>query len=163
MQSFPKNKSSTHPRTNQISPGDRSSTQPRTTKSLPGNRFSAHPPNRAFPTGPREPPPRIASPGFGKPPTRMLCIVFPALYQAVSYRLPRKGGYPKILRKKLTLLPGLVRKPRHLPLGLQPRSPERFTHDSLSIYRNAELFRTWHTSLPDSTDKLRRPAGQSHL
>ena len=75
-------------------------------------------------------------------------------------RLPSKGRYPNLLRKRQSLLPGLVRRPRHLPL--QPRSPERSTHDSLSIYRNAELFRTRHTSLLDSTDKLRRPAGQPH-
>ena len=122
------------------------------------NRSSTHPPNSAFPAWPRESPNSIPKP---RETPYATVIVFPALFSAVSLSI--KSGYPQILRKKLTLLPGLVRKPRHLPLGLQPRSPERSTHDSLSIYRNAELFRTRHTSLPDSTDKLRRPAGQSHL
>ena len=105
-----------------------------TLQSLPGNRFSAHPQ------------------GFWKPHTG-----------PSPSRLPRKGGYPQLLRKRLTLIPGLVRRPQHLPLGCQPRSPERSTHDSLSIYRNAELLRTRNTTLPDSTAQRKRPAGQPHF
>ena len=52
-------------------------------------------------------------------------------------------------RKGLTLLPGLVRRPQHLPLGRQLRSPECSTNDSLSNYRIARLFRTRQVSLPD--------------
>ena len=116
-------------------------------QSLPNNRASAHPRNRAVPTGHRDPPNSFLM--LRETPYTTL-LVFPGLYptsRPLSY--PARVGIPNYLG--LTLLPGLVRRPRHLPLGCQLRSPEPSTHDSLSIYRNAELFRTRHTSLPDST------------
>ena len=66
-------------------------------------------------------------------------------------------------RKGLTLLPGLVRRPQHLPLGRQQMSPECSTNDSLSNYRIAGLFRTRQVSLPDSTTQRVGPAGQTHF
>ena len=105
--------------------------------------------------------------GLGSPPNRVSgnsLLDYDSLPWSIMDRLLlRKGGYPQLLRKRLTLLPGLVRRPRHLPLGCQPRSPECSTHDSLSIYRNAELFWTRHTSLPDSTAQRKRHAGQPHF
>ena len=104
--------------------------------------------------------PQIALSGFGKPPTR---LVFPVLSSFSYSQLPSWGGYPLMARKGLTLLPGLVRRPQHLPLGRQLRSPERSTNDYLSIYRIAGLFRTRQVSLPDSTTQRVRPAGQTHF
>ena len=52
-------------------------------------------------------------------------MVFPVLWLTIrplSY--PERAGIP-ITRKGLTLLPRIVRRPQHLPLGRQLRSPER--------------------------------------
>ena len=84
-----------------------------TLQSLPGNRSSAHPRNRAFSTGHREPPnslPRLRETPYS---TTSLLYTGPS-----SSRLPRKGGYPQLLRKRLTLLPGLVRRPGISHLGV---------------------------------------------
>ena len=103
--------------------------------------------------------------GLGSPPNSLLrlretpyttLLVFPALYPRHDFSVTQKGRVSPFTRKGLTLLPGLVRRPQHLPLGLQPRSPECSTHTSLSI-------RTWQTSHPDSTAQLVRSAGQTHL
>ena len=41
------------------------------------------------------------------------------------FTVTQKGRVSPITRKGLSLLLGLVRRPQHLPLGLQTRSPER--------------------------------------
>ena len=125
------------------------------------SRTTAHPRNRATPARPREPPeyPPQAS-GYPLHDSNSLpCSIVKCHYFSVT----QKGRVSPITRKGLTLLPGLVRRPQHLPLGHQPRSPERSPHHHLSIQRYAGLFRTRQTSLPDSTAQLMRPAGQSHF
>ena len=121
-------------------------------QSLPNNRASTQPQ------------------GLGSPPNSLLrfretpyttLLVFPDLYPVYiqpSLLYIRLLSYPARAG-----IPNYVRRPQHLPLGCQPRSPERSTHDSLSIYRNAGLFRTRQTSLPDSTAQLMRPARQTHF
>ena len=114
-------------------------------------------PHRA--SGAPPPPPRIAFriafPGFGKPPTRLnYCSL---LYiQRHGFSVTQQGRVFPITRKGLTLLPVLVRRPQHLPLGCQPRSLERSTHDSLSI--NLSKCRT----LPDSARLHTRSTHRNH-
>ena len=72
--------------------------------SLPGNRSSTHPPNRAFPTGPQEPPASNSLPMVRETPYTTV-IVFPALFGRFLIDYPVRR-YPQILWKKLTLLPG---------------------------------------------------------
>ena len=95
----------------------------------------AHPRNRTTAQFPQ---------GLGSPPNSLLrlretpyttLLVFPALYPRHDFSVTQKGRVSPPTRKGLTLLPGLVRRPQHLPLGLQPRSPECSTHTSLSIRR----------------------------
>ena len=103
-------------------------------QSLPNNRASAQPRSSHRASGA----PRIVLRLRETPYTTLL--VFPGLYpksRPLSY--PARAGILNT-RKGLTLRPGLVRRPQHLPFGCQLRSPERSTHDSLSIYRNADLF-----------------------
>ena len=117
-------------------------------QSLPNNRASAQP--------------RSPYSGFGKPPIPLYWSSLLHI-QRLRFSVTQQGRVSPITRKGLTLLPGLVRRPQHLPLGCQPWSPERSTHDSLSIYRNAGLFRARQTSLPDSTAQRMRPNGQTNF
>ena len=128
-------------------------TQQYRTNSL--SRTTAHPRIRATAQSPQ--PPRIAFSGFGKSPS------LPCSIQRLSLSVTQQGRVSPITRNGLTLLPGLVRRPQHVPLGCQPQSPECSTHDSLSIYRNPGLFRNQQTSLPYSTAQWMRPAGQTHF
>ena len=138
-------------------------------QSLPGNSISAHPRNRttAHPrnrasTQPRSPHRASGAPASGNPLhdcNSLPCSIMDRLYFSVT----QKGRVSPITRKGLSLLLGLVRRPQHLPLGLQPRSPERSPHYPPSIQRYAGLFRTWSTSLPDSTAQLIRPAGRTNF
>ena len=63
--------------------------------------------------------PRIACLGFGKTPYTTF-LVFPALCMVERYgfSVTQKGRVSPVRRKVLTLLPRIVRRPQHLPSGV---------------------------------------------
>ena len=85
----------------------------------------------ATPLGLREPP-ELPSQAPGNP-------LHDPLWSSPSYirehglSATQKGRVSPITRKRLSLLPMVVRRHQQLPLGRQPRSPECSTHFSLSI------------------------------
>ena len=97
-------------------------------QSLPNNRASAQPHNRAIRAGPREPP-EYASGNPLHDSNSLPCYIAKRHYFSIT----QKWRVSPITRKGLTLLPGLARRPQNLPLGRQPRSPERSLHNPLSI------------------------------
>ena len=93
-----------------------------------GKLFRAGRTFRATPSRLRESP-RIALSGSGKPRTRPP-LVFPVPWpttRPLSY--PERAGIPNY-KEGLSLLPRVIRRHQHLPLGRQPRSPECSTHSS---------------------------------
>ena len=154
IQSLPGNNASAHPRNTTVytvSPGEqrfRASTQHYSIYTLPGNSASAHPRNttvyivspgerffRATALSPQglgsppnsPPPPRLRETPYTT--TSLPCSIMDRLL--LSY--PERAGIPNY-EEGANLL-GLVRRPRYLPLELQPRSPECSPHYPLSIQR----------------------------
>ena len=85
---------------------------------------------RATPSGPRESP-ELPSQAPGNPYTTPSSL--PWYFRAHGLSTTQKGRVSPFTREGLSLLPKVVRRHQHLPLGRQPRSPERSTRFSLSI------------------------------
>ena len=86
---------------------------------------------RTTPFGLREPP-ELHSQAPGNPLHDPLWSS-PWYIRAHGHSTTQKGWVSPFTRKGLSLLPTVVQRHQHLPLGRQPRSRERFTHFSLSI------------------------------
>ena len=84
-----------------------------------------------------------------------------AIPERLITRLPRKGGYPQT-RRGLSLLPRILRRHQHPPLGCQARSPECSTHFGQSLYELAGLFRTPRASQPGLYSSNICPSSNTH-